>query len=227
MLDGEQILDSISANELSVVPRPIMENARKRGGASIDLHLGRWFKTFKQTKQSAISLVKGLDESPVKGLAESLAKELDESPVKGLAESLVKELGEKNSDAPRTRDHFVRFGESFTIHPRRFILGTTLEWIKLPSNLAAQICGKSSLGRSGLIIETSSGVHPNFSGCLTLELGNIGEVPLKISPGMEICQLFFHSIREQTIENPGTFSGRRKPAILTPKSDGYFDLLKK
>lgn len=127
-----------------------------------------------------------------------------------------------NSDgasAPTPREHFVRFGDAFTLHPGRFVLGATLEWVRLPNTVSAQILGKSSLGRNGLIIETASGVHPAFSGCLTLELANIGEVPLRIFPGMEICQLFFHEIKAGKASSLGSFSGQRKPAVLPVKSD--------
>ena len=114
MLNGEEVLESLANGELSIVPFPrqIIEETRKRAGASIDLHLGRWFKTFKQTKHSAIALT----------LPNKCAAQKD----KGF------------SSLPQTREHFVRFGEPFTIHPHRFVLGTTLEWLKLPPNISAQ-----------------------------------------------------------------------------------------
>lgn len=120
---------------------------------------------------------------------------------------------------PKTRQHFVRFGEGFTIHPGRFVLGVTFEWVRIPGNLSAQILGRSSLGRHGLIIETASGVHPNFSGCLTLEIANVGEVPLRIYPGMEIAQLFLFSINQTASKNLGSFSGSRKPSAPKMKPD--------
>lgn len=47
--------------------------------------------------------------------------------------------------------------------------------------------GKSSLGRRGLVIETAPGVHPGFSGCLTLELANVGEIPIVLKPRGRVC----------------------------------------
>ena len=123
------------------------------------------------------------------------------------------------------REHFVRFGDAFTLHPGRFVLGATLEWVRLPTYLSAQILGKSSLGRHGLIIETASGVHPGFSGCLTLELANIGEVPLRIFPGMEICQLFVHKVTQVPEKNLGGHSGQRKPAVTAIKEDSMLKAL--
>lgn len=125
-----------------------------------------------------------------------------------------------------TKEHFVPFGEKFTLHPGRFALGVTLEWIRLPASTGGQVLGKSSLGRNGLIIETASGVHPSFSGCLTLELANVGEVPLDIHPGMEIAQLFLHSLHDNQVVNPGKFSGRRKPVVLPLEEDEIYRALR-
>lgn len=62
-----------------------------------------------------------------------------------------------------TRTHYVRFGGEFILHPRSFVLGTTLEWIRLPLDLAAVVTGISSWGRRGLIIATATGVHPGYT----------------------------------------------------------------
>lgn len=102
-----------------------------------------------------------------------------------------------------TKTIFVPFGSYFVLHPRSFVLAATLEWIRLPNDLTGYVTGKSSWGRRGLIIETAMGVHPTFSGCLTLELANVGEVPIRIHPGMLICQLFLH----ETHGEPGTAEG--------------------
>ena len=57
----------------------------------------------------------------------------------------------------------------------------------------AYVIGRSTLGRIGLVVATAIGIHPGFQGCLTLELANIGEVPIKMRPGMRIAQLFLHA----------------------------------
>ena len=126
----------------------------------------------------------------------------------------------------RTTEHFVPFGKNFVLHPGRFVLGVTLEWLTLPRTLSGYVSGKSSLGRHGLVIETAAGLHPGFSGCLTLELANVGEVPVAISPGMEICQIFLHQVEHHDCGDVGTFSGQRKPAISLPKRDEVFDRLR-
>ncbi len=109
------------------------------------------------------------------------------------------------------RYYYVPFGETFVVHPGRFVLASTLEWIQLPGTIGAYITGKSSLGRRGLIIETAAGVHPHFNGCLALEISNCGEVPIAITPGMRIAQLFFHRVEGSTPVASSSLSGFRKP----------------
>lgn len=114
-----------------------------------------------------------------------------------------------------TRTHYVRFGSEYVLHPQNFVLGVTLEWLRLPKNVAAYVIGKSSWGRRGLIIATATGVHPGFVGCLTLELSNVGEIPVSIKPGMTICQLFLHQVEGAPSEyiDRSRFVGMRRPTL--------------
>ena len=97
---------------------------------------------------------------------------------------------------------FVPIGSYFVLHPRQFVLGETLEWVRLPRNLAAYVVGRSTWGRDGLVIATATGVHPNFSGVLTLEIGNIGEIPLYLYPGLAIAQLFITRVETSITDRP-------------------------
>src|SRR5262249_11201956 len=47
--------------------------------------------------------------------------------------------------------------EPFILHPGEFVLGSTLERVKLPDDLVARLEGKSSLGRLGLLIHSTAG----------------------------------------------------------------------
>lgn len=88
------------------------------------------------------------------------------------------------------------------LHQREFILAVTLEEITLPNDVGARIEGRSSWGRLGLIIHSTAGyVDPGFKGCLTLEMSNIGTLPILLYPGMKICQLAFESLTSPA-ENP-------------------------
>lgn len=125
---------------------------------------------------------------------------------------------EQNLDNPSEQSlstaHYVPFGRKFILHPGSFVLAVTLEWIRIPLDLAGQVTGKSSWARRGLIIETAPGVHPGFTGCLTLELSNVGEIPIALVPGTKICQLFLHQLDESSeIADGSRYLGQRQPLI--------------
>lgn len=123
-----------------------------------------------------------------------------------------------------TSTTYVPFGGSYFLHPQSFVLAVTMEWLSIPSNFAAYVVGKSSWGRCGLIIATAVGVHPGYKGCLTLELTNVGEIPIEIQPGVRICQLFIHAV-EASSEAHGpsvsSFGGFRRPILKPIQLDPY------
>jgi dCTP deaminase len=128
-----------------------------------------------------------------------------------------------------TKTHFVPFGENFFLHPMTFVLAATLEWIRIPLNLAAYVVGKSSWGRCGLIIATATGVHPGFYGCLTLELSNVGEIPVAVKPGYPIGQLFFHTVETDSPDagHRSRFGGSRRPMFRSINLDPFAEKLAK
>lgn len=80
--------------------------------------------------------------------------------------------------------------QPFMLHPGEFVLGNTLEEVKLSSSIAAQLNGRSSLGRLGLQVHSTAGfIDPGFEGHITLELTNVTSLPIELTPGMGIGQL--------------------------------------
>lgn len=79
--------------------------------------------------------------------------------------------------------------DRFVLHPGQLVLGATREYIALPPNISAHIVGRSTWGRTGLIIATATYIQPAFKGCVTLELVNEGEAPLALYPGLRVAQL--------------------------------------
>jgi dCTP deaminase len=104
--------------------------------------------------------------------------------VKAQQEELT-ELVEVDGDAP------------FVLHPGEFVLGSTLERVRLPDDLVARLEGKSSLGRLGLLIHSTAGfIDPGWDGHVTLELSNVATLPITIYPGMKIGQISFMQMTE-------------------------------
>src|SRR5437763_2658950 len=80
--------------------------------------------------------------------------------------------------------------DPFVLHPGEFVLGSTLEVVTLPDDLAGRLEGKSSLGRLGLLTHSTAGwIDPGFTGHITLELSNVANLPITLWPGMKIGQL--------------------------------------
>lgn len=78
------------------------------------------------------------------------------------------------------------------IHPGEFLLGTTIEKFTIPDDLVAQLMGRSSIGRLGIIVHATAGfIDPGFSGFITLEMTNVANIPIALYPGMRIGQVSF------------------------------------
>lgn len=77
----------------------------------------------------------------------------------------------------------------FVVPPHTFILGTTMETIKLPSNVTAFLEGRSTIGRMGLFIQNAGWVAPGFKGQIILELYNANTMPIRLKSGHRICQI--------------------------------------
>ena len=92
--------------------------------------------------------------------------------------------------------------EPFILHPGEFVLGQTLERVRLPDDIVARLEGKSSLGRLGLLIHSTAGfVDAGFEGNLTLELSNVANLPVTIYYGMPIGQISFMRM-DSPVERP-------------------------
>jgi dCTP deaminase len=109
-------------------------------------------------------------------------------------------------------------GEPFILHPGEFVLGATLERVRLGVDVVARLEGKSSLGRLGLLIHSTAGfVDPGFEGYLTLELSNVANLPIAIYPGMKIGQISFYQMTTAADHPYGTdeagskYQGQRGP----------------
>jgi dCTP deaminase len=84
----------------------------------------------------------------------------------------------------------VKPDAAFILHPGEFVLGSTLEEVGIPPDLAARLEGKSSLGRLGLMTHSTAGfLDPGFVGHVTLELSNVANLPITLYPGMRIGQI--------------------------------------
>lgn len=94
-----------------------------------------------------------------------------------------------------TTEITVKDDEPFTLHPGEFILAITREHITMPDDLTGRLEGRSSIGRLGVVIHsTAANIECGFRGNITLELANMGRIPVMLYPGMRICSLTFEEL---------------------------------
>ena len=91
--------------------------------------------------------------------------------------------------SPETYNRMVRILE---INLNRFDPTATPEYTET-DNFIPMLEGRSSVGRLGLFVHITAGFGDiGFKGYWTLEIFCVQ--PVKIYPGVEICQIFYHSI---------------------------------
>lgn len=96
---------------------------------------------------------------------------------------------------PYTEAIVVPADGTFVLHPGEFALGTTYERVEVPADLVARVDGRSSLGRLAVVVHSTAGfIDPGFKGKITLELSNLGRIPVALRPMMRVCQVSFETM---------------------------------
>jgi dCTP deaminase len=93
------------------------------------------------------------------------------------------------------RTVMVPEGEPFILQPHEFALAITMEVLELDDDVLGRLEGRSSLGRIGIIVHGTAGLFdPGWTGKATLELSNLGRMPVALYPGMRICSFTFEQL---------------------------------
>lgn len=165
-----QIRDAIHAGELVIdgLPDGALDGGTELQPASIDLRLDRRFR-----------ILSPEDADDGDGCDTCLWPHLD--PAQDSSRWFV--------------PHEVEDGGHLLLRPGQCALAQTYERVHLGPDLLARWEGKSSLGRLFLLTHATAGyVDPGFSGRITLELANLGPLPIVLRPGMRIGQLALERI---------------------------------
>lgn len=109
-------------------------------------------------------------------------------------------------------------GEQVLLKQGEFCLASTIEKVNLPDNIAAQVVGKSSIGRCGLFVHNAGHVDPGFKGTITLELYNAGPNIIDITSIERICQLVFIKV-DGEVENSYAGKYQNQDRVTPPKAD--------
>ncbi len=105
--------------------------------------------------------------------------------------------------------------EGLVLGPNQLYLGRTVERTET-HNCVPQIEGRSSIGRLGLFVHVTAGFgDAGFCGYWTLEMFAVQ--PVRIYPGVPICQIFYHTIEgEYTRYNSVKYQNNKgiQPSLL-------------
>lgn len=107
--------------------------------------------------------------------------------------------------------------QPFRLAPGRFVLGKTRERVEFPvmqdgrTSLAGRVEGKSSYARCGVLVHfTAPTIHAGFAGTITLELANLGPLPVMLYPNAPICQLVVEEVLGTPFRNDSQFQNQRR-----------------
>lgn len=180
-----QIIKRMIRGDLSV--SPLLSN-KQIGAASVDLRMG-----------NVALFVRARGTSHVDPAAVSRDDKKDHA-----SETRYQQKHER---------HELPFGTRLLLHPGALVLVPTLEWVTLPKDIMGAVTARSTWAREGLSIATATLIEPGYQGIVTLELANLGEIPIALYPGLEIAQIAFMLTLGDT-ERPGAdpqFSGSFEP----------------
>ena len=94
-----------------------------------------------------------------------------------------------------TAEVHMKNDEPFILHPGEFVLAVTREHVTMPDDLTGRLEGRSSIGRMGVVVHsTAANIECGFRGNITLELANMGRIPVMLYAGMRICSISFEKL---------------------------------
>lgn len=98
--------------------------------------------------------------------------------------------------------------DGYVLKPGRLYLAKTMEWTE-SRDFVPKLEGRSSIGRLGLAIHVTAGFGDvGFCGNWTLELECVQ--PVRVYPGMEICQISYHTVAGEIVDRyNGKYQGSK------------------
>ncbi|MFO0762925.1 MAG: dCTP deaminase [Byssovorax sp.] len=122
-----------------------------------------------------------------------------------------------NLFGPNSSSRKITADQPYSLMPGKLVLANTLERVELPitpgqPSLAARVEGRSSFARCGLLVHfTAPTIHAGFRGRITLEIINLGPIPILLYPGTYICQLIIEEVVGVPLRNDSQFQGQTRP----------------
>lgn len=196
ILAKSAIVERLQSGNLTVSPlltKPSPDESSQVGAASIDLRMG-----------NVVLMARARGSSHVD------------------PRSTISNSGDHKDELERRQKHEryeLTFKMRLLLHPGALALVPTLEWVKLPQDLMGMVTARSTWAREGLSIATATLIEPGYEGIVTLELANLGQIPITLYPGLKLAQIAF----AKTEQKDDYCEAKRKSAKLvgdgrSPKS---------
>lgn len=114
--------------------------------------------------------------------------------------------------------------EPFIMQPGDFALASTIESLELPDDLLARLEGRSSIARLGITVHSTAAVfEPGWIGTATMELSNLGRMPVALYPGMRICAFSFERLTSPVRTPYREKKGSKYAGQVTPRASALAD----
>ncbi len=89
-------------------------------------------------------------------------------------------------------------GQYFDLLPQEHVLVSTLESIKVPTDLMSILYPRSSVNRKGLSVDLTGIIDSGYEGQLTLPIKNNTRAQIiRLYPGERFCQIVFEELTER------------------------------
>ena len=81
-------------------------------------------------------------------------------------------------------------GPHCDLPPHSYVLGRTVEYLRIPRDVVTLCCGKSTYARSGILINITP-FEPEWEGFVTVSIANITPCPVRLFANEGLCQVLF------------------------------------
>lgn len=116
---------------------------------------------------------------------------------------------------------FVDFkGDTCIIPPNSFILGRSIEYLRIPRKVLGICIGKSTYARCGIIVNITP-IEAEWEGHVTIEISNTTPLPVKVYAYEGIAQIIFLESDEECEVSYKDKKGKydKQIGIVLPKVD--------
>lgn len=100
-------------------------------------------------------------------------------------------------------------GQYFELLPNEYVSVSSLETVKIPSDLMGVLYPRSSVNRRGLSVDLTGIVDSGYEGQLMIPVkNNTSSQVIRLYPGERFCQIVFETLTDDTVSRKSRYHGR-------------------